>query len=81
MPWIRTWWRIADALHVIRDISARIRRVSSSVDIAAMEVEELKRHLRRARDTVAILYVGNKARRADGTVDVDEVIDSVLGDA
>lgn len=35
--------------------------------------------LARARDAIAILYVGNGARLPDGKVDVDKVINGILG--
>jgi hypothetical protein len=75
------WCRVVDAMVAIGDIRDRIRAVSSSVDLAEMEIADLSRHLRRARDAIAVLYVGTRSRRPDGTVDVDAVIDSVLGEA
>jgi hypothetical protein len=55
-------------------------RTAPSRDLYA-HIVELTNQLRRARDTISVLYAGNLARRADGTVDVDWVIDAILGEA
>jgi len=76
-------------------VSVRLNQLSRSVDLARdwlheMEVREglsrahvidLTHQLRRARDTIAVLYAGNLARSADGTVDVDRVIEAIVGRA
>jgi hypothetical protein len=55
-------------------------RTAPSRDLHA-HVVDLTQQLRRARDTIAVLYAGNLARRADGTVDVDRVIEAIVGQA
>jgi outer membrane murein-binding lipoprotein Lpp len=65
----------------IRAAEQENRRRATRVLQLATERAEISRHLRRARDAIAVLYVGTKSRRVDGTVDVDAVIDSVLGEA
>ncbi len=72
----------------------RLRQLSASVDLAeamatrvrsrdddTTRLAVLTEQLRLARNTIAVLYAGNLARRADGTVDVDRVIAATLGDA
>ncbi len=55
-------------------------RTAPSRDLYA-HIVELTTQLRRARDTIAVLYAGNLARRADGSVDVDWVIETIVGQA
>jgi hypothetical protein len=56
-------------------------RESRERALSLAHVTDLSHQLRRARDTIAVLYAGNLARRADGTVDVDHVIEAIVGRA
>ncbi len=83
---LKSWWRASevdvDRLETrVVGLLADLWRRRRHGRVLEFDLAEATRQLRRARAAVAVLYFGTRARRADGTVDVDSVIDSVLGEA
>jgi hypothetical protein len=60
--------------------AAAIDAVLGHADALEADLGRANRALARARDVIAVLYVGKKARLPDGRVDVDAVINGVLGE-
>lgn len=67
------------AIRQVEDLDPGTMAQAMALDAVIRHVAALERALARARDTIAVLYVGAAARRADGSLDIDAVINGVLG--
>jgi hypothetical protein len=61
----------------VRGIASSRNDLGSTADL----LDNLSEQLERARNAIAVLYVGNTARRPDGSADVDAIINTILGES
>lgn len=67
---------VRDVLDGIHDVGEHQAR---AIDAIVEHADAQRQRLVRAYDTIAVLYVGKAARLPDGKVDVDAVINGILG--
>lgn len=59
---------------------AELQQCPAKLAAAEARIGELERDLKRAHAALTVLYVGTRARRPDGSVDVGAVIDACVGE-